>query len=326
METHTCPECHFSSNWAYNVSRHFMRKHVDINTPIQQNSIPIQQICNPIQQICNPNKQICNLHVLHENQCEKCEKILSSKQNFNNHIKKCIGKINILECKICKEVFTLHQAKYRHQKKCNIKAEEEAKEKEKIMAQTIYNINNNNINNSTNTTNSHNININLLTFPKEGENNENFKFLSDHIDAKEFRRIWDQQKPEIGFRKFMHALLNRAENRIVHKTNLNTKHSEIHIGDNKWETALDRNVYPTLMHEVSCTALEHSQEYKKKKLTLSKISIEKILKYLDIINKESDDMGNRFTDAMDNIEVIVYNITKNWKAEIDKIDKEKEDA
>ena len=52
--------------------------------------------------------------------------------------------------------------------------------------------------------------------------------------------------------------------------------------------------------------------------------MEKILKYLDNINTENDDIDNtsKYTDAMENIEVIVYNMTKRWKTEIEKKDKE----
>ena len=296
-----------------------MRKHIvendataPKNNPTAPKNNPSAPKNNPIAPKNNPSAPKNNPVFLHDNQCEKCEKILSRHSILIKHMKNCKGKVNPLQCLVCKEVFTLPQAKYRHQKKC----------KEN---QTIQNITNNNItnNNITNNNNCNNITINLLKFPEDGDD---FQFLSDHIDSKEFKRIWDQRKPEIGFNKFIHAILDRPENRIVHKNNLNTKHSQIHIGDNKWETALDKSVYPVLMHQMSCTALEHSLEYKKNKLSLLRTDMQKILKYLDNINTENDDIDNssKYIDAMENIEVIVYNMTKRWKTEIDKIDAEYE--
>ena len=113
----------------------------------------------------NPSYAKDNPHCLRVNQCDKCEKILANKQNFNKHIKTCKGKINPLQCQICDEIFTLAPAKYRHQKKCIAKDTERKKEEMNIhtlienqnIENNITNNVNNNINNVSNSHNTQNI-------------------------------------------------------------------------------------------------------------------------------------------------------------------------
>jgi len=184
MENHSCPECNFTSKWAYNVNRHFMRKHIDDDTPNNQiNNLSNQinnlsnQINNPNNQINNPSNQINNPNNLKTNQCEKCEKILSNQQNYKRHCKTCKGKINKLQCDICNEIFTLSQAKYRHQKNCKVKKEEE----QKVI---IQNITNNNItNNTTNNITNNNIVIQINAFDKETEHHINHEFTLDCFES-----------------------------------------------------------------------------------------------------------------------------------------------
>lgn len=57
---------------------------------------------------------------LHENQCQKCTRILSNKSNLVKHSKVCKGVLNSLECHNCHIVFANRQAKYRHMIVCNV--------------------------------------------------------------------------------------------------------------------------------------------------------------------------------------------------------------
>ena len=252
---------------------------------------------------------------LHKNQCEKCEKILSRPIYLKNHLEKCKGKVNKLECQYCQELFTLSQSKYRHQKKCKAKDQQliVSESKKDIVSTHIQTQNIETQNNITNSNNNNNITINVLKFPEEGED---FDFLRDHIDKDMFKKLWDQHNPEIGFRKFTHAILDRAENRIVKKNNLNTNYSSIHQGDDKWEIALDQDVFPILTHQMSCAALECSHEYKKKKINLIRTDIGRILEYLDNVNIENDDTNEKyFTNALKKIKILVHNMTKRWDNE-----------
>ena len=145
-----CEYCDYKSNRRYNLTQHMVIKHIEVeNTdvkqneqnsipneqnsiPNEQNSIPNEQNSIPNEQNSIPNEQnsIPNVpkispNTLHEKQCHKCEKILSSSQNYIRHVRNCNGKINPLQCIHCKEIFTLSHNKYRHQKKCKVKLDSE---------------------------------------------------------------------------------------------------------------------------------------------------------------------------------------------------------
>lgn len=225
MGSHKCTDCDFVSKWSTSVNRHFIRKHIIDDKPRQSICNPSQSICNPSQPICNSNQLICNSNqlicnprqsicnpiIFDKNQCEKCEKILSSKQNYTKHIENCKGKINILECLHCKKQFTLHQAKYRHQKNCLIKQEkleeelkkakeeEELKEKTKEQAPLIQNIGN-----QTNIAGNQTTNIiNINSFGKENKDYITRDFILKCFEDGEYgvcqmlyKIYFDEQHPE----------------------------------------------------------------------------------------------------------------------------------
>ena len=313
MDIHTCSECNLTSKWASSIRRHFYRKHLDEKTDVAPKEIPTASKEIPIapKEIPTAPKEIPDL--IDDNRCNKCEKILSRHTILLKHQEKCKGKINKLECMHCHEKFTNSTNKYRHQKNCKAKDQQLILTENKsdavptqIQTQNIETQQNIQTQNNNNTQNN-NITINVLKFPEEGED---FDFLRDHIDKDMFKKLWDQQNLELGFRKFTHAILDRAENRIVKKSNLNTKFSSIHQGDNKWEVALDRNVFPLLTHQMSCAALECSHEYKKKRINLMRTDIERILEYLDNVNVENDQY---FNNALEDIRVLVHNMTIGWE-------------
>jgi uncharacterized C2H2 Zn-finger protein len=132
-----CEYCDYKSNRRYNLTQHVVIKHIEVEkTDVkqnEQNSIPNCQKDTPNEQNSIPNEQnsipfVAKLspNTLHEKQCHKCEKILSSSQNYIRHVRNCNGKINPLQCIHCKEIFTLSHNKYRHQKKCKVKLQAEA--------------------------------------------------------------------------------------------------------------------------------------------------------------------------------------------------------
>ena len=157
-----CEYCDYKSNRRYNLTQHVVIKHIDSGNFGNASNAPF---CNPSYAKDNPSYAKDNPHCLRVNQCDKCEKILANKQNFNKHIKTCKGKINPLQCQICDEIFTLAPAKYRHQKKCIAKDTERKKEEMNIhtlienqnIENNITNNVNNNINNVSNSHNTQNI-------------------------------------------------------------------------------------------------------------------------------------------------------------------------
>jgi hypothetical protein len=248
---HKCSECDFASSWASNTRRHFNRKHNQIqqkdnlnqqkDNPIQQKDNPIQQKDNPIQQKDNSIQQKDILNILHDNQCDKCEKILSNKQSYHRHIKNCKGKINKLECNYCHEVFTLAPAKYRHQKNCKLKTKNEITSSDLL----IQNIN---ITNNDNRQTINNDNRQII-------NNDN-RQITNNITL-QIRNFGDENKDYITnafllqcYKNGYYGLVEMIEN--VYFNNEHPENHNVRIGSlkNKYlEVHKDDEWIPQGMHE-----------------------------------------------------------------------------
>jgi hypothetical protein len=278
------------------------------NIPIVAKKLPLVVDNNLI---VADNSQTNN--ITHNFKCDKCYKCYTLQTSLNRHYKSCKGIQNSLECEICHKIYSSRFTLSHHRKTCKnnqLIIKEKLQNNDSIPITTNIQTQNNNIQ-TQNNTNTQNITINVLKFPEDGDE---FDFLSDHIDKETFKKLWDNVKPEIGFRKFSHAILDRPENRIVRKTGGNTKYSKIHQGNNEWELALDKDVYPMLTFQMSCAALQCTHDYKKK-VKLIRTDIQKILKYLDDVNTENDDDEPYFKDAVERIQTMVFNMTKQWQKE-----------
>jgi len=74
---------------------------------------------------CNYNKHILTKKHIHEcikksinNKCNKCNKMLKSKQSLENHIVICRGTTNVLECGKCNKQFNSTRTRTSHEKNC----------------------------------------------------------------------------------------------------------------------------------------------------------------------------------------------------------------
>jgi hypothetical protein len=56
--------------------------------------------------------------MVNDKQCNKCNKILSSKQNLNKHLLICKGISNQLECHLCHKILSDRSSKSKHLKIC----------------------------------------------------------------------------------------------------------------------------------------------------------------------------------------------------------------
>jgi hypothetical protein len=59
-----------------------------------------------------------NSNMVNDKQCNKCNKILSSKQNLNKHLLICKGISNPLECHLCHKILSDRSSKSKHLKIC----------------------------------------------------------------------------------------------------------------------------------------------------------------------------------------------------------------
>ena len=89
-----CKSCNYTTKIKCNYDKHLLtNKHIN-----------------------NINNEIINLY------CNKCEKQLSSKLRYNNHLLSCRCVPSVLECSKCNKIFNKSISRYKHEQKCiNIK-------------------------------------------------------------------------------------------------------------------------------------------------------------------------------------------------------------
>jgi hypothetical protein len=198
---------------------------------------------------------------------------------------KCKGKINKLECQICNKILSSKESKYRHQKICK----EKHNYKEKI------------------------INIdNLIVFPS-GDIDDFISNKNFENKIKNILKLPDNYSIVANYNK---ELFSIKENQCIKKTNLKSQHSQVHIGDNIWESRLDKEVYPKM---VSCLANDLCMLlHDKKKCERIKILEDFLSSIIDngYINDDMEkqkEMLNNFKNLVSNLKLLIYDITKNYE-------------
>ena len=278
----TCLECGYNTTNKSNYNRHNLSKHKKIvknnnnesqnlnNIPQNLNNIPqnlnnIPQNLNNIPQNLNNESQILNnesqnLNNILPNQCEKCHKVLSSKDSLNRHMKTCSGPNKDKECNFCQKEFSTKQSKNRHELIC--------KDKDK----TINIINNNNNDNSTtnnnNTQNIQNIDnsidnsINITVFNSDPK--KTTKFDTHHITPDVLIEIFKQSMNNniILSAKLLDVIWENVNNRCITKSNIKTNFSKVSGENGSWLSGLDRDIYPKFIKDAYKTSYKLINKYK----------------------------------------------------------------
>jgi len=249
-----CSQCDYASKFSYNVRRHILLKHNKNDQNFDENNQknnPNNQKNNPSNQKNNPKTQNKEIRkILHENQCSICDKILSNKQNLKRHIISCKGKINKLECIHCKEIFTIPQSKYRHQKFCKEKEKDKINNQvpsSELVIQNINNIttiNNNQIYNNNPQTINNNITIQIRNFGDENKEYITNAFLLDCYKNGYYGLI--EMIEKIYFNK------EHPENHNVRIGSFKNKYFEIH-NDNNW---IPQGINETLNRMINTAATD----------------------------------------------------------------------
>jgi len=272
--------------------------------------------CNVMNDCCNVTSDCCNVmnnccNVTNDNKCNKCNKILSSKRNLENHLLICKGVSNPLECHLCHKILANRGSKSVHLKICksNLVLIND------VPINGIYTINNNSINtinNSINTINNNNI-TNIIVFNPYNTNGKSLK--TDHINLEFISKLL-KIKEKDALTLYTKKILDNPENRCIKKTNLRSMFSEIHIGDNKWNAYYDNDIYPKFISEISNGLGE---------LLTSKIVnkniINKLIEFIDYMsdngycnNKEiSEDIMKQYNEQIKKTKAIIYNLKNIMK-------------
>lgn len=188
--------------------------------------------------------------------CPTCYLCFKKQRYLTLHIPKCKKINNPHECGICHKLFASKDSKNRHMKVC------------KLTQVTLFN-------NTTKSTNENNTTINNINGPTSIQNihtqqnienqtiiqntiniiaykeDDTIQFLNDHISAEDLTKIFDGHTTVDAFRKYTQLLMQRPENRLIKKTNSRSNCSQVFTEDQKWESRLDKEVYPKLACEIA---------------------------------------------------------------------------
>lgn len=244
--------------------------------------------------------------------CPTCYKTFTHARSLKRHTPVCNFKKSPFQCILCDEICSCASALSRHQKTCKMTcatSDTEAKQQLTSVTTTTNNTTSigkigtqNNIQNQNNNT------INLLVFPEDIDSA--FDFVTSHITKGDITKLLQSRmRPSACFGKFAGAVLDAPPNRCVKKTGPNVSHSQIHVGNNEWELAFDKDVYPILTHHITTAALSKISEFKDSMHTL----INAFHRYVDTVN--TDEESEEYMDSVQRIKLMVINLSRRWARE-----------
>ena len=225
-------------------------------------------------------------HFMTANTCSKCMKTFSRQYYLRIHEEKCDG-IRKGMCKYCKESFKNRSALDRHKKVCKTTVQSPCKD-------------------ATNTTIVNNNTVNVLVFPEDDD--EVFDFRIDNITQSIMKKCVTSNKPQLGFNKFMSAVLDIMQNRFVRKSNANCGYSSVHRGDGRWELIADAHVYPYIIRYMTTAALAKLEEFKQS----LRFMCDNFHRLVDNVN--TDDECQEYQAAIYDLKLLVVNMTRQLEA------------
>lgn len=272
MTEYSCDYCDYTSCRKYNVTRHMTNMHKSTNEIITLNDL----------------------------QCKDCLRIYASKYTFDRHLGKCTKIAANFECQKCKDVFASKKSLANHNRLNTCKSKEIA------TTSNTQNVGQMNVNNgSIQTQNNNNTTVNLLVFPNDGD--DTFDFSLEHIQDAVMKRFINQRRPSVGFEMFIDKILENPTNKIIYKTNPNTKYSKIHKGNNQFEFAADTKVLPVLTHHMTTAALQKVNAMKPKPIFRGiREKAQEFVQYIDEVN--TNDESREYTETLETIKLILVNM------------------
>ena len=331
-----CPICYDPFSRNYTLKRHMVRIHgYTYDEYIHNNTNDLYNNTNDIHKNTNniDTKEIDTQNDK-EYRCKKCDKCLYANWYLTKHMEKCKGIRDKNSCEYCHKIFKHDNSRFGHYKICKVKKERDATALIPYEASTneldnIHTINNNiqtqnNIdtqNNTTNNIDTQNNTQNIIVVYHQ----DNIEYLKDHIGEEAIEYI-KKMYPRVDRRIVMDyskRLFERPENQCVQKKNLKMGHSDVHIGNNEWEAAMDKSIYPKL----ACGVANHMSDYLyAKRDQLRKEAFEKIISFVDYMADEgyinTDDKEKEkgilreYQMFVKELKMIIYNKTKEVKQRV----------
>jgi len=213
-------------------------------------------------------------------------------------------------CQKCKQSFPTKDTLYKHRKACDGTAKSGSNVQ--VVQNITINIHNDNSTTTTNNvlnnvlTNIANMNMNVMTFPAEEDGN--FDFVTQNITQGIMKNCVSANRAEVGFNRFMGAILENPQNMFVRKSNPNVNYSKVHMGDGEWILAPDDDVYPLMTHHMTTAALAKLEEFSKS----MRYICDNFQRYVNVVN--TDDECKEYHDTIQRLKLMVVNMTKKIEA------------
>ncbi|MEN9446469.1 MAG: hypothetical protein RL728_981, partial [Bacteroidota bacterium] len=258
----------------------------------------------------------------------KCHKCLYTNWYLKKHMEKCKGIRDNLSCEYCHKLFSHERSRFGHYKICEAKKEADSKALVPISLENIpvaSTINNSqiatNINNIQEQTNIENQNNNTQNNIIVVYNSSGTDFKKEHINQEAFmKKILQMVQPYVDrsiVLDYGRELFNNPENKCIKKDSLKSGHTEVHVGDNKWELKLDRALYPKLVNDL---ANNLSEMVYTNRNNIPKKWFEQIIAFLDYMADDgyvnTDDkektkrIGQDFKMLAKELKLVIYEVTK----------------
>jgi hypothetical protein len=244
-------------------------------------------------------------------------------------MEKCQGIKDNLSCEYCHKLFSHERSRFGHYKICKAKKEADSKALVPISTENIpvgSTINNSQIatnihNNIQEQTNIQNQNNNTQNNIIVVYNSSGTDYKREHINQEAFmKKILEMVQPHVDrsiVLDYGRELFNNPQNKCIKKDSLKSGHSEVHVGDNKWELKLDRALYPKLVNDL---ANNLSEMVYTNRNNIPKKWFEQIIGFLDYmaddgyINSDDKEKTKRieqdFKMLAKELKLVIYEVTK----------------
>jgi hypothetical protein len=261
-----CTCCDYNTSRKYNLERHMVLKHqTEIATLQTEIATPASTL---LTEKATPASTPSSL-IQNDKQCNICTRIFTRRCNMLNHRESCTG-INKLQCQYCDSMFAFSSGKAKHLRTCKVKLNMEKEEENAYLSSTINNIENQTNNNIQNQTNIETQNNNTSIETQNNTVNNNVIVLNlghmdqlktDHISQAVLRALCNTNDRQLLLSQYSKEIFKNPDNRCVRKTNMKKNTSLLHVGENKWDLALDKPVYSSLIGNIATSFGSQLNDY-----------------------------------------------------------------
>jgi len=162
------------------------------------------------------------------------------------------------------------------------------------------------------------VNTTNNTIVIDANNLDKIELLSDHITKTVFKKlcqnVYDSKSLLSHFGK---ELFKNPNNLCIKKTNLKSKTSLIHVGNDKWTTQLDKSLYSGIVGSIATSFCGMREDYKTK-LAIVQQKMDDFIVSMTCDGEHGDDsdekekrrVKNAFKSLIDEIKVVLFNISK----------------